>query len=60
MRLAEMRSKYIQGAPSEDDLITAALLNADLGIDAYDQEELLNTAYEINASNITNGTSLID
>jgi hypothetical protein len=55
-----MRSKYIQGAPSEDDLITAALLNADLGIDAYDQEELLNTAYEINASNITNGTSLID
>lgn len=60
MRIAEMRSRYIQGAPSEDDLITASLLNADLGIDAYDQEELLNTAYEINASNITNGTSLID
>ena len=59
-RMEELRSTYIENAPSEDDLVTASLLNADLGIDLSDQEQLLNTAYEINASNISNGTSLKD
>jgi hypothetical protein len=60
MALAEQRSLLIQNSPSEDDLIAAALLNAEIGIDAGDQEQLLNTAYEINASNLANGTSLKD
>ena len=60
MYLAEQRSLMIQNSPSEDDLIAASLLNAELGIDIDDQEQLLNTAYEINASNLANGTSLID
>ena len=60
MRMQQMRTQYITGAPSEDDLITASLINSELGIDLSDQEQLLNTAYEINASNISNGTSLTD
>ena len=60
MYLAQQRSLMIQNSPSEDDLIAASLLNAELGIDIDDQEQLLNTAYEINASNLANGTSLID
>ena len=58
--LAEQRALLIQSSPSEDDLIAASLLNAELGIDLGDQEQLLNTAYEINASNLANGTSLKD
>ena len=60
MRMQKMRTQYITGAPSEDDLVTASLINSELGIDLSDQEQLLNTAYEINASNISNGTSLTD
>ena len=60
MRMQQMRTQYITGAPSEDDLITASLINSELGIDLSDQEQLLNTAYEVNASNISNGTSLTD
>ena len=46
MRMQQMRTQYITGAPSEDDLITASLINSELGIDLSDQEQLLNTAYE--------------
>ena len=60
MRMQQMRSTYIENAPSEEDLITASLVNNELGIDLSDQEQLLNTAYEINASNISNGKSLKD
>ena len=60
MRMQQIRSTYIENAPSEEDLITASLVNNELGIDLSDQEQLLNTAYEINASNISNGKSLKD
>ena len=60
MKMKKMRATYIENAPSEEDLITASLVNSELGIDLSDQEQLLNTAYEINASNISNGTSLKD
>lgn len=60
MRMQQMRTAYIESAPSEDDMIAASLVNAELGIDLSDQIQLLNTAYEINATNISNGTSLKD
>ena len=56
----ERRNNIILNSPSEEDIITASLLNNELGIDADDIDELLNTAYEINASKIEDGTSLSD
>jgi hypothetical protein len=58
--MVEQRAAYILNSPSEDDLIAAAMVNSDLGIDENDNDALLNTAYEINATNIANGTSLKD
>jgi hypothetical protein len=53
------RADIITNSPSEDDIIMASLLNAEIGIED-ENDELLNTAYEINAFNIANGTSLTD
>jgi hypothetical protein len=39
-------------------MITASVLNNELNIDADDIDEILNTAYEINASKIEDGTAL--
>lgn len=58
--LIEQRSNFILNSPSEEDLIMASLLNKELGIDENDKNELLNTAYEINAAHIADGTSLKD
>jgi hypothetical protein len=52
-----MRANLITNSPSEEDMITASILNNELGI-GDDTVDLLNTAYEINSNNITNGTAL--
>ena len=59
MQLAEQRSLFILNSPSEEDLIAASVLNNELGIED-NSEALLNTAYEINALHISDGTSLKD
>lgn len=58
-QMAEQRANFILNSPSEEDLRTAALLNAELGL-PEDNVELLNTAYEINAMHIADNTSLKD
>ena len=55
----ELRTNIITNSPSEDDIIAASLLLAQLGIEE-DADEILNTAYEINATNIENGNSFIN
>ena len=57
VQLAEQRSNLILNSPSEEDLHVASILNKELGIED-DSEALLNTAYEINATHIADGTSL--
>ena len=52
-----MRTNLITNSPSEEDIIAASIINNELGI-GDDAVDLLNTAYEINSNNITNGTSL--
>ena len=54
-----MRTNLITNSPSEEDMITASILNSELGL-GDDAVDLLNTAYEINSNNITNGTALIN
>lgn len=54
---ANEREQLLKNSPSEEDLMTASLLLNDLGMDDLDYDEVLNTAYEINAMNISNGTS---
>lgn len=53
---AQKRSNYILNTPSEEDLRSASIINGNLGIED-DNDALLNTAYEINAFNISDGTS---
>ena len=53
---AQKRSSYILNTPSEEDLRSASIINGNLGIED-DNDALLNTAYEINAFNISDGTS---
>ena len=57
--IEEQRDKLILNSPTEEDLIAANLLNLELGIE-NDANELLNTAYEINAANIANKDSFED
>ena len=45
------RERLITDSPTEEDLMAAAILNAQLGIDESDAEALINTAHEINAYN---------
>ena len=52
-----MRTNLITNSPSEEDIIAASIINNELGI-GDDAVDLLNTAYEINSNNITNGTAL--
>lgn len=56
----ERRTSLILNSPSEEDMITASVLNDELGISSDDVDEVLNTAYEINASKIEDGTALSD
>jgi hypothetical protein len=58
-QMAEQRANFILHSTSEEDLRTAALLNAELGV-PDNNVELLNTAYEINAMHIADDTSLKD
>jgi hypothetical protein len=57
--LQNARTNLILNSPSEEDLITASLLNSQLGLED-NPDDILNTAYEINTTNIINGTSLTD
>ena len=57
MALEEQRSNYILNSPSEEDIKAASIFNSNLGIEDNDIDSLMNTAYEINAFNISNGTS---
>ena len=52
----ELRQYVLTESPSEEDITTASLLVNQLGLE-NDLEEILNTAYEINATNIDNGNS---
>lgn len=45
------RESLIRDNPTEEDLIAAAILNKQLGIDESDAEALINTAHEINSYN---------
>lgn len=57
--LSELRSRMILNSPSEEDMITASVLNGELNAE-QNADEILNTAYEINAMNIASDTSLKD
>jgi hypothetical protein len=52
----ELRQYVLTESPSEEDITTASLLVDQLGLE-NDLDEILNTAYEINATNIDNGNS---
>ena len=54
MTYAQQRDSLFTNNPTEDDLRAASIINNNLGISDDDKEALLNTAYEINAFNISN------